>query len=85
MNTTVTLDVTLELGEIGETVTVQASTSQLNSQDATIGNAFNELKVRQLPFNAPVKVERNTHIARFDFDLTGDDFDLTGDGKHLVF
>ncbi|MFQ5739852.1 MAG: carboxypeptidase regulatory-like domain-containing protein [Acidobacteriota bacterium] len=49
VNTPTTLDLSLALGEVSEVVVVSAETSQLNTTDATIGNAFNEMQVLQLP------------------------------------
>jgi len=49
VNTPVTLNLRfIELGQISETVQVTAE-SLINTSDATIGNSFNELQVRQLP------------------------------------
>ncbi|MCB1021374.1 MAG: carboxypeptidase regulatory-like domain-containing protein [Acidobacteria bacterium] len=47
--TPATLDVTLEVGEVTEIVTVEADAVALNTTDATVGNAFTETKIRQLP------------------------------------
>jgi hypothetical protein len=49
VDTPVTLDIRLEIGEISETVTVEAGASMLNTQDAALGNAFEGLRIRQLP------------------------------------
>jgi hypothetical protein len=46
------LDFRLELGEISESVVVSESAPALNTQDATIGNAFDEKEVKSLPFLA---------------------------------
>lgn len=43
------LDVRLELAGLEETISVEATVAVINSVDATIGNAFSELQVRQLP------------------------------------
>ncbi len=44
-----TANVSLEIGAVSEVVTVEADAVALNTTDATVGNAFNETKVRQLP------------------------------------
>jgi hypothetical protein len=49
VDTPTTVDVALEIGELTETVTVVADAIATNTIDATIGNAFNETKIRQLP------------------------------------
>ena len=49
VGTTASLDVTLEVANLSETVSVEAEAVTLNTVDATIGNAFNQLQVRQLP------------------------------------
>lgn len=49
VDTPTTIDMALTIGELTEVVTVEADAVALNTVDATIGNAFNETKVRQLP------------------------------------
>ena len=49
VDTASTLDVTLQVGQLSEVLTVEADSVSLNTSDATVGNAFNETKVRQLP------------------------------------
>jgi len=49
VNTPTTTDVTLEVGMAAQTIEITAQTQTLNTTDATIGNAFNENQVRQLP------------------------------------
>jgi len=44
-----TADVTLDLGSTAETVEVSAAAIALNTTDASLGNAFNENQVKQLP------------------------------------
>jgi hypothetical protein len=48
VNSPASLDVRLELAGLEETISVEATVA-VNSVDATIGNAFSELQVRQLP------------------------------------
>jgi hypothetical protein len=49
VNTPGTLNFQLELGAITETVSVEAEAATLNTVDATVGNAFSQVQVRQLP------------------------------------
>jgi hypothetical protein len=49
VNTPATLDLRLELGRTAETVNVSAETSAINTVDASVGNAFSEQQVRELP------------------------------------
>jgi hypothetical protein len=49
VNSPATLNVTLKLGSVNETVAVTAQTPLLNLADASIGNAFNEMQVKQIP------------------------------------
>jgi len=49
VNTPATLNVTMQVGSVSESVNVEAEVVQLNTVDAAIGNAFNQTQVRQLP------------------------------------
>lgn len=50
VSTPLTLNITFsELGQVTETVTVTGGESTLNTSDATIGNTFNNVQVRELP------------------------------------
>jgi hypothetical protein len=49
VNTPTTLDLRLELGKTSETVNVAAEASTINTVDASVGNAFSETQVRELP------------------------------------
>lgn len=49
VGTPATANIALEVGAVSEVVTVEADAVTLNTTDATVGNAFNETKVRQLP------------------------------------
>src|SRR5687767_4609187 len=49
VNTPASLDVKLELAGLAEVVQVQAEVQTVNTSDASVGNAFSELQVRQLP------------------------------------
>ena len=52
VNTPATVNITLELGERTDSIAVTAETQALNLTDASLGNAFNETQVRQLPMEA---------------------------------
>jgi hypothetical protein len=49
VNTPATLDLRLELGKTADTVNVSAEASAINTVDASVGNAFSEQQVRELP------------------------------------
>ncbi len=49
VNLPATLDVKLEVGNVSQTIAVEAEAPAINTQDASIGNAFNQTQVRQLP------------------------------------
>ena len=49
VNTPTSLDLRLELGKTTDTVDVSAEASTINTVDASIGNAFSEDQVRELP------------------------------------
>jgi hypothetical protein len=57
VNTPATLDLTLEVGKSTEVVNVIAEASAVNTVDASIGNAFSERQVRQLPLQTRNVVE----------------------------
>ena len=46
------MDFKLELGEVSQSIIVSEAAPSLNTQDATVGNAFNEREVKELPFLA---------------------------------
>jgi len=51
--TATTLDIKLEIGSMSQQVMVESTAvAQLNTQDATVGNAFGEDQVKSLPFLA---------------------------------
>jgi hypothetical protein len=53
VSTPTNLDVSLELGVATQTVTVEGATAPtLNTQDATVGTAFEEQQIKDLPFAA---------------------------------
>jgi len=52
VNTPATVPVRLELGAVTETVSVSAEATQINTVDATVGNAFGTKPILQLPFEA---------------------------------
>ena len=47
-----TADVTLDIGSTAETVEVSAQAVALNTTDASLGSAFNETQVKQLPIES---------------------------------
>jgi hypothetical protein len=49
VDTPATLNVTLQLAGVVEAITVEAKVAVINTVDATVGNAFSEVQVRQLP------------------------------------
>ncbi len=49
VNTPATLDLRMELGKTAETINVTAEASTINTVDASVGNAFSEQQVRELP------------------------------------
>lgn len=49
VNTPAKLDFQLEIGAVVETVNVTAEATTINTQNATVGNPFNEVQIRQLP------------------------------------
>lgn len=57
VNTPATLEITLEIGAVSEVVNVEASVATVNTVDATVGNAFTEKQVRQLPLQTRNIVE----------------------------
>jgi hypothetical protein len=52
-----TLDIKLELGQVTEVINVNAEVAAINTQNATVGNAFMEVQVRQLPLQTRNVVE----------------------------
>ncbi len=52
VDTPTTVDLQLEVGEIAQTVTVEAGASKLNTTDGTLGNAINGAQIRQLPLES---------------------------------
>ncbi|GAB4366903.1 MAG: hypothetical protein OHK0021_10310 [Bryobacter sp.] len=49
VNTPVTLPLKLEVGQVSESIAVTAETPTVNTTNASVGNPFTELQVRQLP------------------------------------
>lgn len=49
VNLPATLELKMEVGNVAQTIAVEAEAPPINTQDATIGNAFNQTQVRQLP------------------------------------
>ena len=57
ISTPLTLNIQLELGQVSDTVNVTAEATTVNTQNATIGNPFLEVQVRQLPLQTRNVVE----------------------------
>jgi len=57
VNTPETLNVQLEVGTTGQTVNVTAEASTISTSDASVGNAFTEHSIRQLPLDTRNVVE----------------------------
>ncbi|HEV8188838.1 MAG TPA: TonB-dependent receptor [Pyrinomonadaceae bacterium] len=51
VNTPLNLDVTLEVGQVSETVTVQGGAEQLQTTNATLGNVVEQKAIETLPLN----------------------------------
>jgi hypothetical protein len=48
-DTPLTLDIKMEIGQIIEVVNVEGQAAVVNTENATVGNPFNETQVRQIP------------------------------------
>ncbi len=57
VDTPTRLDVKMEVATVAETVNVEAEAATINAVDATIGNAFSQTQVRQLPLQTRNVVE----------------------------
>src|SRR5208282_520638 len=57
INTPAAINLQLEVGTTGQTVEVTADATQVNTSDASIGNAFTEHSIRQLPLDTRNVVE----------------------------
>ena len=53
---TVRLDVAMEVGEIGETLTVTPDSARLNTENATVGTVIENKIVTELPFHRAKRV-----------------------------
>jgi hypothetical protein len=51
VNTPLTVDAVMEVGQVSETVTVQGGVEQLQTNNATIGNVVEQKAIEQLPLN----------------------------------
>lgn len=79
IDTPATVNVTLEVGAATQTVEVSAQTATLNTTDASLGNAFDENQVKELPIdsrNVPDLLSLQAGVAytgnRSDIDLDTD-------------
>ncbi|BDC51478.1 hypothetical protein F183_A37940 [Bryobacterales bacterium F-183] len=57
INVPSTLDIKLEVGQVTEVIRVEEVAPTVNTQNATVGNAFTETQVRQLPLQTRNVVE----------------------------
>jgi hypothetical protein len=57
VNTPATVDCVLEVGSVGTSVSVEAEATQVNTVDGTVGNAFEEKQVQELPLQTRNVVE----------------------------
>jgi Carboxypeptidase regulatory-like domain len=57
VNVPATVDAVLEVGSVGTTVNVEANVIQINTVDASVGNAFEEKQVQELPLQTRNVVE----------------------------
>jgi carboxypeptidase family protein len=57
VNVPATVDCVLEVGSVGTTVNVEAQATQINTVDASVGNAFEEKQVQELPLQTRNVVE----------------------------
>jgi len=57
INLPATLDCVLEVGTVGTSINVEAETSQINTVDGTVGNAFVEKQISELPLQTRNVVE----------------------------
>lgn len=57
VNTPATVDCVLEVGTVGTSVNVEAEAVQVNTVDGTVGNAFEEKQVQELPLQTRNVVE----------------------------
>lgn len=57
VNVPATVDCVLEVGSVGTTVNVEAQASQVNTVDGSVGNAFEEKQVQELPLQTRNVVE----------------------------
>jgi hypothetical protein len=87
VDTPTEISAVLEIGNINETVTVKSDTAEalLNTQDATIGNSFNEHQVTNLPTEARDAANLLTlqpGVTRFGYVVGGrsDQANITLDG-----
>jgi len=81
VSTAATADVTLQVGTQAEKVNVTAEATTLNTQDATIGNAFQENQIKELPIESRNVVDLLSLQAGVVYTGNRDDIDLTKDSR----
>ena len=57
VNVPSTVDGVLEVGAVGSTVNVEADSAQINTVDGSVGNAFQEKQINELPLQTRNVVE----------------------------
>ena len=57
VNVPLAVNIQLEVGQVTETINVMGESTVVNTQNATLGNAFTEVQVRQLPLQTRNVVE----------------------------
>jgi hypothetical protein len=81
VSTAATADVALQVGTQAEKVNVTAEATTLNTQDATIGNAFQENQIKELPIESRNVVDLLSLQAGVVYTGNRDDIDLTKDSR----
>lgn len=86
-NVAITIEATMEVGEVTEVVQVEASVSQVQSETATLGRVVEERQIQNMMLNGrnPVLlallkagVRRGASIASFNYTMTSGDFNING-------
>jgi len=81
VNTPTTADVALQIGAQAEKVDVVANAITLNTEDATLGNAFDERQVTQLPIESRNVVDLLSLQPGVVYTGNREDIDLTKDSR----
>ena len=81
VNSPASLNITLEIGSSKLAVEVTAAAPVLNTTDATLGNAFNELQVTELPIESRTVVDLLSLQAGVTYLGNRPDFDTDNDSR----